>query len=70
MPLAPGTGWARRTESVPQEPDSESSDLLLRREDVSLGWKGLELESSPPGDAQVAPNPRLGFQAWATVPGG
>lgn len=33
---------AGRTESVPQEPDSESSDLPLRREDVPLGWKGLE----------------------------
>lgn len=40
---------AGRTESVPQEPDSESSDLPLRCEDVPLGWKGLE---GPCGEAR------------------
>lgn len=44
--LAPGTAWANNRgqggQSVPQEPECESSDLPLRSEDVPLGWKWPE----------------------------
>lgn len=52
MPLAPGTAWAniaegKGAESVPQEPESESSDLCLRSEGVPSP-SGLEMTRGTP----------------------